>query len=223
MGLVIFLLSLSSHVLGCSTKRCICGIPNDFYEPFTPSQHNRVGRITVTNEYPWNIFIYKRGQFVCGGSLIDTSHVLTAAHCVAKGTTANDIAVYAYSGLPDEDSFSWTVHHRVSKIHFHPDRMEWNETDDWPWNSVDMALLELEVPVKYSATVKPTCLPAQPANTFIDKMARFTGWANLRKKGLPVLLEVTMKIVDCSPWDDIKFVYILCMCMTKKIFEMIFL
>ena len=101
MGLVvIFLLSLSSQVFGCSTKRCICGIPYDSYEPLIPSQHYRVGRITVTNEYPWNIFIYKRGQFVCGGSLIDTSHVLTAAHCVAEGTTAEDIAVYAYSGLP---------------------------------------------------------------------------------------------------------------------------
>ena len=166
------------------------------------------------NEYPWNVLIYRWGQFSCGGSLIDNSHVLTAAHCVANGTTHDDIAVYAYSGLPDDDSFSWKVHHRVSEIHLHPG---WNETRLY---RLDMALLALAVTVKYSATVKPACLPAQPADTFMDKVARFTGWANLKKKGLPVLLEVVMKIVECSPWDDIlmdgiKFVHILCL--TKKI------
>ena len=73
-----------------------------------------------------------------------------------------------------------------------------------------MALLELAVPVKYSATLKPACLPAQQANTFIDKVARFTGWANLRKKGLPVLLEVTMKIV-LHGMTSSSYIYNLCM------------
>ena len=154
LGLVIFLLSLSSHVLGCSTKRCNCGIPYDSYEPFTPSQDDRVARVTVTNEYPWNVLIYRWGQFSCGGSLIDNSHVLTAAHCVANGTTHDDIAVYAYSGLPDDDSFSWKVHHRVSEIHLHPG---WNETRLY---RLDMALLALAVPMKYSA--KRVCPPSQP-------------------------------------------------------------
>ena len=63
-----------------------------------------------------------------------------------------------------------------------------------------MALLTLFDPVKFSATLRPVCLPANPADTFMSQMARLTGWANLRKNGHPMLLEVIMTIVECSPW-----------------------
>ena len=43
---------------------------------------------TQLGEYPWHAAILKREEFdnlyVCGGSLIDTKHVLTAAHCLDK-------------------------------------------------------------------------------------------------------------------------------------------
>jgi len=39
-----------------------------------------------SGEYPWQVAILKKDQFdnvyVCGGSLIDAQHVLTAAHCI---------------------------------------------------------------------------------------------------------------------------------------------
>ena len=39
-----------------------------------------------TGEYPWQVAILKKEEFdnvyLCGGSLIDGSHILTAAHCV---------------------------------------------------------------------------------------------------------------------------------------------
>ncbi len=37
-------------------------------------------------EYPWQVAILKNEEqdnvFVCGGTLIDGSHILTAAHCI---------------------------------------------------------------------------------------------------------------------------------------------
>ena len=40
----------------------------------------------IAGEYPWQVAILKKEEFdnvyVCGGSLIDGSHLLTAAHCV---------------------------------------------------------------------------------------------------------------------------------------------
>ncbi len=37
-------------------------------------------------EYPWQVAILKKDEFdnvyLCGGSLIDGSHVVTAAHCI---------------------------------------------------------------------------------------------------------------------------------------------
>ncbi len=41
-----------------------------------------------SGEYPWQVAILKKEQYdnvyVCGGSLIDGTHLLTAAHCIAQ-------------------------------------------------------------------------------------------------------------------------------------------
>ncbi|KAI8791200.1 chymotrypsinogen A, partial [Biomphalaria glabrata] len=35
-------------------------------------------------EFPWMAFIHSRVREIgCGGSIIDSTHILTAAHCVA--------------------------------------------------------------------------------------------------------------------------------------------
>lgn len=36
------------------------------------------------NEWPWIAALFLRGRQFCGGSLIDSTHILTAAHCVAQ-------------------------------------------------------------------------------------------------------------------------------------------
>ena len=40
------------------------------------------------NEFPWTVGLYThyrcKGLPVCGGSLISTQHVLTAAHCIQR-------------------------------------------------------------------------------------------------------------------------------------------
>ena len=42
--------------------------------------------ITFSAEYPWQVAILKKEEFdnvyVCGGALIDGSHILTAAHSI---------------------------------------------------------------------------------------------------------------------------------------------
>ena len=94
---------------------------------------------------------------------------------VAEGTIPDDIAVYAYSGLPDDDSFSWKVHPRVSEIHLHPG---WNETRLY---RLDMALLALAVPMKYSA--KRVCPPSQPTPSWTGGQVH--GLGKSQKEGPP--------------------------------------
>lgn len=36
------------------------------------------------NEWPWVAVLFNGPRQFCGGSLIDTEHILTAAHCVAQ-------------------------------------------------------------------------------------------------------------------------------------------
>ena len=40
-----------------------------------------------SGEYPWQVSILKKDNndnvYVCGGALVESNHVLTAAHCIA--------------------------------------------------------------------------------------------------------------------------------------------
>ena len=52
----------------------------------THSRVNKYACHAITGEYPWQAAILKKdvqeSVYVCGGTLIDALHVLTAAHCV---------------------------------------------------------------------------------------------------------------------------------------------
>ena len=39
------------------------------------------GETTTKGHYPWQAAIYYADEFLCGGSLIDSKHIVTAAHC----------------------------------------------------------------------------------------------------------------------------------------------
>lgn len=47
---------------------------------------NRIvgGTTTQQGEWPWIAGLFNAGRQICGGSLIDDRHILTAAHCVAQ-------------------------------------------------------------------------------------------------------------------------------------------
>ena len=53
--------------------------------PFHPSL-SPLPSPPLSAEYPWQVAILKKEEFdnvyLCGGSLIDGSHIVTAAHCV---------------------------------------------------------------------------------------------------------------------------------------------
>lgn len=42
------------------------------------------GQNAVPNEWPWIVALFNSGRQFCGGSLINTVHILTAAHCIAQ-------------------------------------------------------------------------------------------------------------------------------------------
>ncbi|NXF55769.1 KLK14 protein, partial [Oceanites oceanicus] len=96
------------------------------------------GRPCSINQRPFQVALTKRGQILCGGSLIDAQWVLTAAHCkqpirVLIGTDT----------LRDGTGEVRTI----SKLYVHP---AYNPRK----NDNDFMLLRLNKPVQFSSNIK---------------------------------------------------------------------
>ena len=94
--LVILSIIDSRKVRIIRNPNCQCGIPSNGknrVKRHNDPNHNNTriinGKTAEANEYPWIVGLYAnqrcRGIPVCGGTVISSHHILTAAHCV-EGT-----------------------------------------------------------------------------------------------------------------------------------------
>jgi hypothetical protein len=84
MKVLLLLVAALAYVEGCTPKyssdppKCSCGLPF--------SKRRIIGGIPAKiDQYPWQVALLRGKQstdFFCGGSLLSSDTVLTAAHCV---------------------------------------------------------------------------------------------------------------------------------------------
>ena len=154
----------------------------------TDAQSRIVGGTNATlAEFPHQVLIYVAG-YMCGGSLISSQYVLTAAHCVVDhaGVPYNARAFNVYAGLQNRRSLAknalnpYFQRQTVSVVIKHP-RYD-DETYDY-----DLAVLKLSAPVQSSTGVKVIRL-ATTANIYkplyvAGKMTTVSGWGATRFQG----------------------------------------
>ncbi|KAL0966579.1 hypothetical protein UPYG_G00297040 [Umbra pygmaea] len=109
------------------------------------------GEIGKKGESPWQALIRNaRGEFHCGGVLIDQNWVLTAAHCL-ENSRRFSVRLGDYERNHFEDS---EVQLQVTKFFPHPN-----------YNKItvdnDIALLRLASPVTFTKYIIPACLPGR--------------------------------------------------------------
>ncbi|CAF1326772.1 unnamed protein product, partial [Adineta ricciae] len=109
--------------------------------------------------WPWQVYISVRGQFTCGGTLIDRRHVITGAHCiVGVSDDANDYLVRVGAhNMIRQGYYAGTIY-RVSAIYVHEDYVS-------AQNGNDIAIIRLQYAVDTSDTVNIVCLP--PSASFV--------------------------------------------------------
>ena len=102
----------------------------------------------------WAVSISIANTYLCGGSIISSSWVLTAAHCV-NGYTASQITIFAGSTV----RFSGTQRRSGSKLIVHPSYSTRTYVND-------IALLQLTSPLSMSDSyVSSICLPSVSSST----------------------------------------------------------
>lgn len=129
------------------------------------------------------------GKHICGGSLVTTIRLLTAAQCVQPGTSTTSYTVLA--GTEDcggGHSGQWRY-----VLHFarHP---KYN-----PFTKInDIAIVQVEHPFEFSWNLRAIDLPPQDASIANEAKVNVTGWWNLHEDSSlssPVILQVVTQTV----------------------------
>ena len=149
---------------------CQCGVSK------AKKNNNRIigGKDTARGEFPWQVALVFKGTFkpFCGGTLLSSDTVLTAAHC-EQPMSEFDVVVAEHN---------WRVKDGEQKI---LDLGQWINHPDYgranPYDN-DFAIIKLATPVSFSDYVVPACLPSASSN-YDDVAAKVTGWGTLSSGG----------------------------------------
>jgi len=152
-----------------STNACQCGMKGDKGEP---SQDYIIGGDEAKeHEHPWQVGLetwWNRGP-VCGGTLISSTHVLTAAHCTVHSGTEEKLPVSSIKVLLGEHNVADREINKVdvAEIINHPDYKFKGKTNKFKEHLLnDYSILRLANPVPFTKKVSPACLPADLSSTY---------------------------------------------------------
>merc|ERR1711884_1028354 len=96
-----------------SNNSCTCGQVN--------RKHKIVNGVeTEENEYPWQVGLASGSNYYasCGGSIIGSKSILTAAHCTARKNPGD---IYVLVGAHNQNTVSNSDYKTVCAINDHPD------------------------------------------------------------------------------------------------------
>ncbi|XP_077411157.1 chymotrypsin-like elastase family member 2A [Vanacampus margaritifer] len=158
------------------------------------------GHNAKPNTWKWQaslqLYSYKDASYshICGGSIIDSFHILTAAHCILSTDASQYFVVVGEYNLFENDGSEQFI--RVERIHVHP---------GWTGNvgmGNDIALLRLADSVYDNGFVAIANLPRPGQMLPHDFTCFITGWGIMDYEAssiTPDILQVSpIKVVEHS-------------------------
>lgn len=137
------------------------------------------GKTAKLAQIPWQVSIFSTygGQsdlsHFCGGSILDSTWIITAAHCFYNELTVND-EIFIETGSISLNTGVGQLR-KVSQIILHPNFNSEN-------NDNDVCLLRLEIPLKLDSTTQiiPIAEPKDLEFFSASKNALISGWGNTK-------------------------------------------
>lgn len=156
------------------------------------------GTATRVGEHPWMVSIMRTGvnpNQYCGGVLLSTRHVLTAAHCLFGFDWKTIWVRFGEHDFRRTDESPY-VERSIADFRLH------NDFNSRNFNN-DIALLILERPVTYNDYIRPICLPP-PNEQFTGSRATVVGWGTIEYQGpvSPILNKVVIPVWSNADCDD---------------------
>ncbi|KAB0393301.1 hypothetical protein E2I00_002054, partial [Balaenoptera physalus] len=162
-----WVISLISFAVG------VCGIP-----PFSPQWLSRRiagGEEACPHCWPWQVGLRFLGNHQCGGAIISSIWILTAAHCVQSKN--NPLLWTVVAGDHDRTLKEPTEQVRRAKhivVHEDFDRLTFDS---------DIALIQLSSALEFNSVVRPVCLPHSTEPLFSSEICVVTGWGSVSEDG----------------------------------------
>ncbi|KAF2881990.1 hypothetical protein ILUMI_24171 [Ignelater luminosus] len=171
------------------------------------------GQEADIGEFPWLVLLKSRSvnKFVCGGALINSRYVLTAAHCVTDRADIISVRLGEHNTKTEQDCDGDTPgleYCSDSPIDVEVEEITSHEAFDMDNDILfgDVALIRLKTVVNYTDFIKPVCLPISSElqnKAFSGETVTLAGWgraqttAGMSEKKLKVELPVKSN-QDCA-------------------------
>ncbi|XP_015267986.1 PREDICTED: coagulation factor XII [Gekko japonicus] len=143
----------------------------------TASQRSRVvgGMVAHSDAHPYMAAMYLGEQF-CGGSLIDSFWILTAAHCLERRPAVSQISVVLGQTLYNVTTKS-SIKFQVQGYQLHENYSEINKHHD-----IALVRLKENGPghcAEFSHSISPVCLPSSVEIYDEGNRCQVAGWGHL--------------------------------------------
>lgn len=137
------------------------------------------GNKADANEWPWMVSIRQYGFHFCGGALIASEWILTAAHCVEE---IGKIGMEVVLGNRSPNRYiKGELRLNINRIIIHEDYYNGSLEND-------IALLRLATSVTFSNHIRPLCLSKMPIDN--AKECVMAGWGDTGSASRPSVLQV---------------------------------